>query len=91
MHNSVIGLAKTFAPSFKKRPEKLSKPAALDTLVFFKTVKIVFSETVARLKIALNNAFVMLKDSIESKFIWAFRKLFEKVSSKVRIIIFESA
>ena len=53
MHNSVIGLVKTFAPSFKKRPERLSKPAALDTLVFFKIVKMVVSETVARLKESL--------------------------------------
>ena len=36
LHNSVIGLANTFAPSFKKRPERLFKLAALDTLVFFK-------------------------------------------------------
>ena len=49
-HNSVVPLAKTFAPSFKKRPEGLSKPAALDTLAFFIVVKMVLSETVARLK-----------------------------------------
>ena len=53
LHNSVIGLAKTFAPSFKKRPERLPKAAALDTLVFFKIVKMVLSETVARLKESL--------------------------------------
>ena len=47
-----IGLTKTFAPSFKNRPER-SKPAALDTLVFFTTVKMVFSETVARSKESL--------------------------------------
>ena len=46
----MIGLAKTFAPSFKKRPERLSKPAVLDTLVYFKVVKMVLSEKVARLK-----------------------------------------
>ena len=46
----MIGLVKTSAPSFKKRPDRLSKPAALDTLAFFKIVKMVFSETVARLK-----------------------------------------
>ena len=50
LHNSVIGLAKTFAPSFVKRPERCSKPAALVTLVYFKIVKMVFSETEARLK-----------------------------------------
>ena len=49
----MIGLAKTLAPSFKKRPDRLSKPAVLDTLVFFKLVKMVFSETVARLKESL--------------------------------------
>ena len=47
---SVIDLAKTFASSFKKRPDRLSKPAVLTILVFFKIVKMVFSETVARLK-----------------------------------------
>ena len=50
LHKSVIGLAKTFAPSFKKRPDRLSKPPALDTLVFFRIVKMVLSETEARLK-----------------------------------------
>ena len=50
---SVIGLAKTFAPSFKKRSDRLSKPAASDTLVFLKIVKMVFSEIVARLKESL--------------------------------------
>ena len=58
-HKSVIGLAKTSAPSdvkniktsdIIKRPDRLSKPATLDTLLFFKIVKTVFSETVARLK-----------------------------------------
>ena len=48
MNKSVIGLAKTFAPSFKKRPDRLSKPAALDTLAIFKIAKMVFSETLAR-------------------------------------------
>ena len=50
-HQSVIGLAKTSASSFKKQPE--SKPAALHMLVFFKIVKMVFSETVSRLKESL--------------------------------------
>ena len=50
LHKSVIHLANTFAPSFKRRPDRLSKPAALDTLVFFKIIKMVFSGTVARSK-----------------------------------------
>ena len=45
LHKSVIGLA---APSFKKRPDRLSKAAALNTLVFLKIFKMVLSETVAR-------------------------------------------
>ena len=53
LHKSVIGLAKTLAPSFKKRPDRLSKRVALDTLVFLKIVKMVFSETVTRLKESL--------------------------------------
>ena len=44
LHKSVIRLPNTFAPSFKKRPDRFSKPAALDTLVFLKIVKIVFSD-----------------------------------------------
>ena len=52
-HNSVIGLAKTFAPSFQKRPERFSEKTALDTLVFFKIVKMVLSETVTKLKESL--------------------------------------
>ena len=46
----MIGLPKTSPPSFKKRPDRLSKSAALDTLVFSKIFKMVLSETVARLK-----------------------------------------
>ena len=46
----MIDLAKTSATSFEKRPDRLSKSAALDTLLFFKIFKMVFSETVARLK-----------------------------------------
>ena len=49
-----MGLAKTFAPSFKQQPDRLSKPSASDTLVFFKIVKMVFSETVAKLKESLS-------------------------------------
>ena len=50
LHKSVIDLTKTFVPSFKKWPDRLSKPAALDALVFFKIIKMVFSGTVARSK-----------------------------------------
>ena len=50
LHKSVIHLANTFAPSFKRRPDRLSKPAALDTLVFFKIAMMVFTKTVARLR-----------------------------------------
>ena len=46
----MIGLAKTSAPFFKKRQDRLPKPAALDTLVFLKIFKMMFSETVARLR-----------------------------------------
>ena len=46
----MIGLAKTSAPSFKKQPDRLSQPAALDTLAFFRIFKMVLSETVGRLK-----------------------------------------
>ena len=49
LHKSVIGLTKTSASFFKKRPDRLSKLAALDPLVVFKIFKM-FSETVARLK-----------------------------------------
>ena len=36
LHKSIVGLPKTSAPSFKKRPDRLSKEAALDSLVSFK-------------------------------------------------------
>ena len=47
LHKSVIGLDKNYAIYFKKELHILSKPAALDTLLFFKIVKMVLSETVA--------------------------------------------
>ena len=49
----MTGSAKIFAPPFKRWPDRLSKPAALDTLVFLQIVKKVFSETVAGLKESL--------------------------------------
>ena len=64
LHKSVIGLAKSFVSFFKKQQDRLYKSASLDTLVSFIIVddNMVFSETVARLK--MKNAFVMLHDSI---------------------------
>ena len=49
----MIVLAKNFAPFFKEQPERLSKPAVFDTLVFLKIIKMVFSEAVARWKESL--------------------------------------
>ena len=50
---SEIVLAKTFAPSFKKQSDRLSKPAAINTLVFFDGV---FGNKSSIPKITLNNA-----------------------------------
>ena len=61
LHISVIGLAKIFAPSFKKQPDRLSKPAVLDTLAALDGV---FGDSSKIKRITLNNAFVMLKDRI---------------------------
>ena len=46
----MIGLTKTSAASFKKQPDRLSKAAAFDMLVFFKILSLKTSETVAKLK-----------------------------------------
>ena len=45
MHKSLIGLAKRFAPSFRKHPDRQSRPAASEALVDFKIVRIEFLET----------------------------------------------
>ena len=45
LHKSLIGLDKTFAPSFRKRPDRLSMPAAFENWVAFKIVRTEFSET----------------------------------------------
>ena len=50
LHKSLIVLAKNFAPSFRKRPDRLSRPAAFETWVDFKIIGIEFSETDAKLK-----------------------------------------
>ena len=50
LQKSLIGLAKNFAPSFRKQPYRLSKPAAFEASVDFKIVRIEFSETYAKLK-----------------------------------------
>ena len=62
MRKSVIGLAKTFAPAFEKLPDRLSKPAALNTLVFFKIVDGAFGHNSKIKRITLNNAFVILNN-----------------------------
>ena len=36
LHNWLIGLDKTFAPSFRKRPDRLLIPTAFETWVAFK-------------------------------------------------------
>ena len=47
---SVIFFYKNFAPTFRKRPDKLSRLAAFETLVAFKIVRIELLETDAQLK-----------------------------------------
>ena len=42
LDQSLIGLDKNFAPSFRKHPEKFSRPAAFQTLVDFKIVRMSF-------------------------------------------------
>ena len=65
LHKSLIGIAMTFAPLFKKRPDRLSKPAALDALVFLKNSSDCVLRNSNKIKrITLNYAFVMLIDSI---------------------------
>ena len=39
LDKSLIGLDKDFAPSFRKHPDKLSRPAAYETLLAFKIVR----------------------------------------------------
>ena len=50
LHKSLIGLDKTFAPSFRNRPDRLSVSAAFETLVAFKIVKTEFPKTDAKWK-----------------------------------------
>ena len=50
LHKSLIGLAKSFAPSFRKHPDRQSRPAASEALVDFKIVRIEFLETNDKLK-----------------------------------------
>ena len=50
LYKSLIGLDKNFAPSFRKRPEKFSRPVAFETLFAFKIVRIELLETDAKLK-----------------------------------------
>ena len=50
MKRKRIVLLVNFAPSFRMRPDRLSKPAAFETCVAFKIVRIEFSETNIKLK-----------------------------------------
>ena len=49
-HKSLINLAKIFAPSFRKHPGRLSRPAAFETWVYFKIVINNFAETDSKLE-----------------------------------------
>ena len=40
LHESLIGLDKTFAPSFRKRRDRLSMPTAFEIWVAFKILRI---------------------------------------------------
>ena len=48
-----VVLAKNCAPSFKKQLDRFYKPTAINTIVFFVIVMIVFPETKARFKESL--------------------------------------
>ena len=48
LHKSLIGLDKTFALSFRNRPDRLSVSANFETSVAFKIVKIEFPKTDAK-------------------------------------------
>ena len=48
LHMSLTGLDKTFVPSFRKRPDRLSVAAAFEIWVAFKIVRIEISETDAK-------------------------------------------
>ena len=50
LYESLMSFDKNYAPSFKKRPDKLSRPAAFEILVAFKIVRNELSETDAKLK-----------------------------------------
>ena len=50
LHICVIGVAKTFEPSFRKRPDRLSIPVALLVFNSFRKSDMVFSETLVKWK-----------------------------------------
>ena len=50
LHICAIGVAKTFEPSFRKRPDRLSIPVALLVFNSFRKSDMVFSETLVKWK-----------------------------------------
>ena len=50
LHKSLIGLAKNFAQSFRKHPDRLLRPASFETWVAFEIVRIDFLETDVKIK-----------------------------------------
>ena len=59
-HICAIGVAKTFDPSFRKRPGRLSIPVALLVFNSFRKSNMVFSETLVKWK-----GFFRIKQLIE--------------------------
>ena len=50
LHICAVGAAKTFEPSFRKRPDKLSIPVALLVFNSFRKCDMEFSETLVKWK-----------------------------------------
>ena len=50
LHICVIGVAKTFEPSFRKRPDRVSIPVALLVFISIRKSDMVFSETLVKWK-----------------------------------------
>ena len=83
----LIDLDKKFASSFRKYPDRLSGPAAFETLVAFKIMSIVFSESCQIKMITLDHMLIIFNDNVDRVFIGSFGKQFYKQKQPSRGVL----
>ena len=84
LHSSLIGFDKTREPSFRKRPESSSIPAALQTFAFLEIFSVSISIVYVKWKASVwKKISIILYYRVKIIVLWRGRGFFKKLSTKV--------